>query len=422
MSSEKKHSVFGASTAKRWMNCPGSIALIEKAPPQTESEHAQAGTKAHELMEAWVKQSKVGPALSARWDKEYGSDTVSAVSVLVNYVRENTPKGAELVVEERVEPGFHPRAFGTVDVGIVELFGTLHVIDYKHGQGVVVDVVEDGKPNEQAVYYALGLAREYDFNFSEVKITIVQPRAWHEKGPIRSHTMSVEELCEWSDRFALAAKKCEEKNAPLRAGSWCRFCPAEIICPEKAKASFADLKSDFSMLAPEEKALPDPRDMRPEALSAALKAAELLDSWISSVRAYAFDYLKRGGELETHKLVPKKAQRKWVDAEKATKEAKRLFGEKAFTEPELLSPAQLEKLGKKYAEFVEERVAAVSSGLTLAPIEDKRQASSQLALDFAGVSREEKSARLKSEKTEKARNGRASARGKKGGSLPSRLH
>ena len=59
---------------------------------------------------------------------------------------------------EFIEPGM----FGTVDAAVAEIFGRLVVIDFKYGAGVAVEP----KDNTQMIYYALGIAHEYDYNFT----------------------------------------------------------------------------------------------------------------------------------------------------------------------------------------------------------------------------------------------------------------
>ena len=46
-----KHSVFSPSSAKRWMTCPGSIALSMQCPEPETSKYAEEGTRAHDLAE-----------------------------------------------------------------------------------------------------------------------------------------------------------------------------------------------------------------------------------------------------------------------------------------------------------------------------------------------------------------------------------
>ena len=43
--------IVGGSTAKRVINCPGSVALVQKMPPKPSSEHADRGTLLHNTME-----------------------------------------------------------------------------------------------------------------------------------------------------------------------------------------------------------------------------------------------------------------------------------------------------------------------------------------------------------------------------------
>ncbi|WP_419636711.1 DUF2800 domain-containing protein, partial [Thiolapillus sp.] len=45
------HSEISPSNAHRWMRCPGSVKLLRKVPPETESsEDASLGTRKHALM------------------------------------------------------------------------------------------------------------------------------------------------------------------------------------------------------------------------------------------------------------------------------------------------------------------------------------------------------------------------------------
>ena len=50
----------------------------------------------------------------------------------------------------------------------------LHAIDYKHGAGKVVDVVKSGtfstEYNTQLMFYAIGMAHRYDYNFKSTRL------------------------------------------------------------------------------------------------------------------------------------------------------------------------------------------------------------------------------------------------------------
>ncbi|WP_419636809.1 DUF2800 domain-containing protein, partial [Thiolapillus sp.] len=60
------HSEISPSNAHRWMRCPGSVKLLRKVPPETESsEDASLGTRKHALMAqfAMLYQSSVSLGL-----------------------------------------------------------------------------------------------------------------------------------------------------------------------------------------------------------------------------------------------------------------------------------------------------------------------------------------------------------------------
>ena len=44
--------IVGGSTAKRVINCPGSVRLVQKMPPQPSSKYADQGTLLHNAMDA----------------------------------------------------------------------------------------------------------------------------------------------------------------------------------------------------------------------------------------------------------------------------------------------------------------------------------------------------------------------------------
>ena len=43
-------SIVGGSTASRVINCPGSVALVQKMPPKPSSEFADRGTLLHDAI------------------------------------------------------------------------------------------------------------------------------------------------------------------------------------------------------------------------------------------------------------------------------------------------------------------------------------------------------------------------------------
>jgi len=235
----KAHAELSASGSQRWIMCPASVTLSRLAPEPPPSKYALEGTKAHDLLELWLKV-KVGGVDGLNFDG-YPTEMIEAVKVCIDFVNENWDEShQELIPEEKLSLEFvGADMFGTADIPIVEHFGKLKVYDYKHGAGKIVELIENPglyfDLNTQLVYYALAAAHKYDYNFSEVELGIVQPRAKHKDGPIRSIVISMETLKEYIGLFKNARDHCYMPNPRVVTGSWCYWCRARPICPKQEK-------------------------------------------------------------------------------------------------------------------------------------------------------------------------------------------
>jgi hypothetical protein len=358
------------------------VKLTELAPPEPPSRYADEGTKAHGFLEHFLKSGGTYGASRSRADTEMVGHAAEAFEIIARKAG-----GADILSETRVSLEFiAPKMFGTCDAAIVKLFDTLTVIDYKYGAGYAVDV----KDNSQLIYYALGLAHAYGYLFEKVELMIIQPRAFHAEGPVRSHTMTIDELCDWSVKFQEGVARCESPYAEYSAGEHCRFCPAKTICPEISDMAFKQARIDFAPIAKPEKALalPDSGYMdEVSRLGKILDAAPKIETWLESVREHAFNTLKNGAKIPGWKLVPKQSRRQWASPTISASQARERWGEKAFSSPELLSPSQLEKqVGKSAKEWIESQVTSVSSGLTMVPESDKRSATASAIEDIKELS------------------------------------
>ncbi len=240
---KKLHAKYSASGSERWLNCPGSPALSLKAPPQPENRYAVEGTDGHTCLETFLKNRnipayKIVKLLQGRFPDsmiEYAANTAMQIYSLI-------PKGAELLCETEVRLDFvEPGMFGTVDAGIVEMFGVLWVIDYKYGAGRLVNP----ENNSQAIYYALGIAHKYHFNFDVVRLAIAQPRIAHKDGIFRTWDMPIPELKKWTGIFKEGVERCKDPFADLNPGRWCFFCPAQDICPAIHDGKFNQAQKAF---------------------------------------------------------------------------------------------------------------------------------------------------------------------------------
>lgn len=389
-----KHSNYGASSAHRWLNCPGSINLIKEVPVAPTSEYAKEGTKAHKLAELSLIHN-VEPASfmdlpSKKLIEFFGNDDpipadmVEAVQVYVEYVREKSKHPqTKRFLETRFDlDHIHKGMFGTNDCCIYDEFlETLEVIDYKHGAGVAVSPEE----NEQLRYYGLGAALVHKLPAkSRVILTIVQPRAMGL--PKKSWETTAGYLYDFALELSEGIEKTKAKNPELKEGDWCRFCPAFAVCPKVQATALAVAQAEFSegelVLSSPEEAI----ETKKLDISKVLAIAPLVASWFKSVEAYAFAAANSGQKIDGFKLVKKRANRVWKYEED---ELVRIFAEcnhgridkqNWYSEPKFKSPAQMEKSFGK--DFVANLCETPDNGNTLVPVSDKRPEVLIEALEF----------------------------------------
>ena len=354
------------------MSCSRSIRLSELVPEPPESVHAAGGTAAHELGEKCLKSGQ-GPFefIGEKIDGfEVNDDMAEAVSMYVDFCR--SLKG-EMEIEKRFNLGWiHKDIFGTSDCSVYNREKkTLFVTDYKHGKGIVVSP----EWNSQLMIYGLGASRGVE-GLEMIVLTIVQPRAHHDDGPIRSWAISKSDLYAWAfDVLKPAAIRTESGDAPILAGSHCRFCKAIAVCPAQATRALEIAKTDFN-----NPILPEPDKLTPETIVKVLDLASAFSSWADKVRAYAKSRLEIGEDIPGYKLVARRSNRRWASGKPVEDILKTYLGEAAFKKT-LISPAQAERSIKKCGldpkavkEVLEPIWEKPDAGTTIAPSEDKRTA------------------------------------------------
>jgi hypothetical protein len=288
----------------------------------------------------------------------YAEKIVTALASL----DEVDPHG-DLVYEVETRVGFGdllPGVFGSTDL-VGRIGDRALVLDWKFGDGVVVDAEE----NAQLMFYAAAAMRTEALSWAfdgatEIECVIVQPPM------IKRWVTTPERIATFERELVRAVKIASREDAPLAQGEHCRWCAAKPICPQMTGAVDRAIKQQIVNL-----------DV--DTLAQHLHTADLLEGWIKDLRALAFGLLEQGATVPGFKLVQKQARRQWVDEANAAK----VLGED-FIEPVLLSPAQAEKLLKKRKlALPDDLVVSVSSGTTLAPVDDPRPA----VQSFIGLSK-----------------------------------
>ena len=357
--------IVGGSTAKRVINCPGSVALVAKMPPQPSSKYADEGTMLHEAVSSVLmgltEHDVIGTVYEGQTlTQELYNEKITVALDLLNVI---DPDKA-LVYEVETKVGFGdvlPGVFGSTDL-VGRMGDRAIVLDWKFGDGVVVSAEE----NEQLMFYAAAAMRtpETAWAFDEcedIELVIVQPPM------IRRWVTTKDRIARFERDLVKAVMAAQQPDAKLAMGDHCRWCAAKPICPQMTGSVDRALAAQI-------------KELNVEQLGAYLTQADQLEGWIKDLRGLATQLLEANTPVPGYKLVAKQARRKWSD-ESAAKQALLGMGlkESVVVETSVMSPAQAEKaLKKRFSELPEGLVKSESSGTTLAPENDPRASALQI--------------------------------------------
>jgi hypothetical protein len=259
-------------------------------------------------------------------------------------------KRMEFAVESRVGFGdLLPGVFGSADL-LGRIGNRAIVLDWKFGDGVVVDAVE----NAQGMFYSAAAMRTPETQWvfdgaTEIEIIIVQPPM------VRRWITTPERIKQFEAELVAAVKQSQKDDAAFNAGDHCRWCAAKPVCPKMTGEVDRFMKTSLQTIDATQ-------------IGHYLQQADQIEDFIKSVREMAFTMLENDVPVSGYKLVAKRGTRQWANEDDAIK----FLGDKAF-ESKLISVAQAEKLvGKK--NFPQELAVSVSSGNTLANEDDPRPA------------------------------------------------
>lgn len=398
---DRGHAEWSASASHGNMTCAGRLAATKGLPDST-SEAADWGTCCHQVAEKCFAQNvdadsfigtiEKGKVYEFEVDEEMAETAQEYVSYCRGRVAEykrQTGKNALIFVEEylslaKINPPFE--AGGTGDfVVIFPEWKELEVVDLKGGRGVVVEAIGNPQPR----HYGLGAVLKHrSHDIQKVKVTIVQPRAPHKDGRIRSETFHIVDLAEWTADLLSAmrlAKKADDEHQKVLAGKlsmaeWAKtylvagdhcsdtFCKARATCPalkqsveDQVGIWFDDLDQPRLANAPDS-GDPDQRAQR-------LDSLDLIEDWVKEVRAHEHRLAEAGSPATGYVLVPKQGREKWNEGADlkviAAAKAAGLPAEKYLNPGKLRTPKQVRKeLGSK-ANLVSDLSSTPATGTNL---------------------------------------------------------
>ena len=255
-------------------------------------------------------------------------------------------------------PRIHPTACGgTVDAyKFFEQFGgdgytwdgvNIRVYDFKGGY-VPVEVF----PNWQLIGYLAAVLDSsplcYDIDEFVVEFGSVQPRAYHRKGPVRTHKMTIGDARPYIEALRMAAHVAMGEHAPAIAGSTqCDRCNARASCAaaQAAGARAMEIAGD-----------PDIHDLPPVALDYEMlrleEAAAMIQARLTGLQAQASRMIRNGVILPHYAMESGNGRLKWTD-EAAALAMGDAMGIDLRKPVEVITPTQAAERHKVLKELIE---------------------------------------------------------------------
>ncbi len=340
------HSRLSCSSSGAWIPCTAKIAFEESIPekPWKANRFSAEGTAAHKLFEVCIEEGLdpseyAGTVIKADgFNFTVDQDMIDAVAVATGYIY-STVESYDIhgfhmpTVETEVYckldmlgiPGMEG---GTTDIKMVSKEERqIIVVDYKHGKGVVVEA--DG--NTQMRMYALGIMiaiyeeiTEHKFQLLddvrelmsewEISNVIIQPRASHPSGPIRTEQLTGGEILDWAESELIPAGEAiisgdTEFNPGEKQCRWCKgFGQCSATADKLAEAAMLDFDALPDVTKPK---LPEVDKLTPEQKTFILLNEKLLINFMEAVRAQVQHEVEAGsdGYKDHLKIVRKNTNR-----------------------------------------------------------------------------------------------------------------
>lgn len=302
------HAILAPSSFDRTIKCQAWVGLASGLPPEPDTEETLEGNAADWVAKQYANGNEVahGTPIPLPGGFHVDYDMIHGAKLWASTLGYGSISNVPVMIER-----IHPTAcWGEPDGwrwdGIEYV---LRLRDYKYGFGLV-----DEFENWQLIPYAVGIVDTMQIpDDAIVEMTIVQPRAFHKRGPVRSWRIPVKNLRPYAERAHAAAMRAvpDEQDHTAEVpeavvGEHCIYCPARHICQT---FQYASTKLVEFIGKAESTALP------PEAVGAELiiiEAAEkLVKARRESLQTQAETYLRQGKRVLNYGMEPTQTKLKW---------------------------------------------------------------------------------------------------------------
>ena len=344
------------SAADRWVPCAGSV-LLEELIPEDRGEDAKKGGAAH-----WAAAQVLGEhfTLEELTDRQAPNGTIIS-GEMVEHVQFyidtiNDVAGGPVVVEKSlpIAPGVQD---GTPDALRINQLNA-NIWDFKYGHSIIEAV-----NNWQLGAYAVGLFIKHEWKLQTVAVHIVQPRAWHWRGRVRTWVITNAAAIQLYHMYERAAAATQAPDAVTQTGTHCRYCRAIGVCEAANRATLNSI--DVAMVGTRQELTGE--DIGRE-LTTLRRGYEMIKARLDAAEGTAKSILGNGGMVPGWSLQRSQARRMFKDGDVQILEA--LTGQ-TLTETKALSPSKVEKIlgGKAGKKLVAQFAYTPETGQKLVPVD-----------------------------------------------------
>lgn len=299
------HFFLAPSSAGCTVHCAAAPMLQAKYPEDKEHPTTKEGIAMHWAAAETLRavNANIQPGTLAPNGVTLDAELLDAVEVYTDdvYTVLLANPGAELHVEEMIHNDvLHPTANGgTPDTWMVHFppnnTRVITVWDFKGGHGIV-EVFE----NWQCINYAALILARLDAEILDDRNTvfdfrIIQPRAYHMDGAVRSWRVAAEDLRGHFNRLRSAYAYATQPNPPATPGAHCKdnYCTAAGRgCDALAREAWFVVDIAYTSHA---------HDMAPRDLGLTLRTMErakkMLDAQVEGMRGQALAMITRGDDV-----------------------------------------------------------------------------------------------------------------------------
>lgn len=321
---------ISASRLERVLYCGGSFEMEQPLAAPAPTQDQRDGDAAHEAAQMLLTGQVNAADLVGRKMSNgvfVTQDMIDHVEEYVTHVTGWTGFESDMTAVVRYEHestiACRTDAFNVTD-------NMVEVADLKFGWRLV-----EVYPNFQMIAYAIA-ARQLFPHATTYRLTIAQPRPYHQHGTLRSHDMTADQVDEYALRIAQVIEARDPKT--LKTGNHCRYCRAYDDCAAVNSAVFnavdVAVRTDLSPRGP--KALSQcVTDLR--------RAKELIDECLNVVEDQAISTIEGGAYVPGYSIAPSLGNYAWTAG--LTAEAVQAATGIDPRADKMVSPAQLKKKG-----------------------------------------------------------------------------